>query len=66
MTLVTVRLIHTDKKPRTTIIEVDGVELFEIHTYAARLNFIQPKVSNSTGKASSTGEYLFDVEWRLG
>jgi hypothetical protein len=63
VSLCTVELRHTDKKPKTTIIVVDGVELFEIRSNAADLHFIQPKISNSNGKDNS-GEYLFDVEWR--
>jgi hypothetical protein len=63
MTLVRVELIHTDKKPRTTIIVINGVDMFEVRTFSSDLTFIQEKISKSTGKSTSA-EYLFDVEWR--
>jgi len=60
MTMVRINLSHTTKKPQTTIVTINGVDLFEVHTFGSRLKFLQRKLNQSTGK-SQPGEYFFEV-----
>lgn len=61
MAIVKINLTHTDKKPQTTIISVNGVELVEVNTFASKLRFCQHKLTKSGGKSNS-GEYWFEVD----
>lgn len=61
MGVVRINLTHTDKKPQTTIISVNGTDLIEVNTHASKLHFIKNKIGNSTGKSNS-GEYWFEED----
>jgi hypothetical protein len=62
LALLRVNLVHTDKKPRTTVIAINGHPMFEIRTFSSDLRFLQDKINKSDGKATDSAEYWFEID----
>ena len=61
MPIIRINLDHIrNVKPIRTVVSVNGVPLFEINTYASKLEFLLDKLTKSAGN-SQPGEYWFEV-----
>lgn len=60
--LLRINLTHTNKKPQTTIISINGVDAMEVRTHSSDLTFLANKINKSSGK-SGDGEYWIEVEY---